>query len=85
MPEVLAFHEDPQAAVLSHVVGEDNYNLCTDPDERDSIIEHFLEILAQLHAVDVSLFEDAGVSIPKTPEEVALNDLDVWQSTYEKG
>lgn len=85
VPEVLAFHEDPQAAVLAHVDGEDNFNLCTDPQERDSVMEHFLEILAQLHAVDVSLFEKAGVLIPKTPEEVALNDLDVWQSTYEKG
>ena len=85
VPEVLAFHESPQAAVLAHVDGEDNFNLCTDPAERDSVMEHFLEILAQHHAVDVSLFEKAGVLIPKTPEEVALNDLDVWQSTYEKG
>ncbi|MCR9097532.1 MAG: phosphotransferase [bacterium] len=85
VPEVLAFHEDPQAAVLSHVVGEDNFNLCTDPEERESVVEDFLQALVQLHAVDVSLFEKAGVFIPKTPEEVALNDLDVWQSTYEKG
>lgn len=85
VPEVLAFHEDPQAAVLSHVVGEDNFNLCTDPEERESIVEDFLQALVQLHAVDVSLFEKAGVFLPKTPEEVALNDLDVWQSTYEKG
>lgn len=85
VPEVLAFHEDPQAAVLSHVVGEDNFNLCTDPAERESIVEDFLEALVELHAVDVSLFEKAGVFLPKTPEEVALNDLDVWQSTYEKG
>lgn len=85
VPEVLAFHPDPQAAVLGWVEGRDNFNLVTDPAERDSIAEHFLEILAQLHAVDVALFEKAGVKIPKTPEEIALNDLDVWQSTYEKG
>ncbi len=83
VPELLAFHDDPQAAVLAHVEGEDNFNLVTEPAERDGIMEHFLEILAQLHAVDVSLFEKAGVKIPRTPEEVALNDLDVWQSTYE--
>ena len=85
VPEVLAFHDDPPAAVLAHVEGEDNFNRATDPAERDAIVEHFLEILAQLHAVDVSLFEAAGVTLPKTPEEVALNDLDVWQSTYEAG
>ena len=85
VPEVLAFHEEPQAAVLAHVVGEDNFNLVTDQSERDSIADHFLEVLAQLHAVDISHFENAGVTIPKTPEEVALNDLDVWQSTYEAG
>jgi len=85
VPEVLAFHEDPEAIVLAHVEGRDNFNLVTDPVERDSIAEHFLEILAQLHAVDVRLFEKAGVRIPQTPEEIALNDLDVWQSTYEAG
>lgn len=85
VPEVLAFHEDPQAAVLAYVEGRDNFNLVTDPAERDSIAEHFLEILAQLHAVDIGLFEKAGVTIPETPEEIALNDLDVWQSTYEAG
>jgi aminoglycoside phosphotransferase (APT) family kinase protein len=85
VPEVLAYHEDPQAAVLAHVEGRDNFNLVTDPAERDSIAEDFLEILAKLHSVDIGLFEKAGVKIPKTPEEIALNDLDVWQSTYEAG
>jgi aminoglycoside phosphotransferase (APT) family kinase protein len=83
VPEVLAFHEDPQAAVLAWLPGEDNFNLVTDPAERDSIVEDFLQELARLHSVDVGLFEKAGVKIPRTPEEVALNDLDVWQSTYE--
>ncbi|MCP4907216.1 MAG: phosphotransferase family protein [bacterium] len=85
VPEVLAFHEDPQAAVLAHVEGRDNFNLVTDPAERDSIAEHFLETLAELHSVDIHLFEQAGVLIPETPEQIALNDLDVWQSTYEAG
>jgi aminoglycoside phosphotransferase (APT) family kinase protein len=85
VPSVLAFHEDPQAAVLGHIVGEDNFNLVTDQSERDSIMEHFLEVLAQLHSVDISHFENADVTIPKSPEEVALNDLNVWQSTYEAG
>ncbi len=83
VPEVLAFHEDPQAAVLAHVEGRDNFNLVTDQAERDSIVEHFLELLARLHAVDLRHFEAAGVTIPQSPEEIALNDLDVWQSTYE--
>ena len=63
VPEVLAFHEDPQAAVLRHVEGRDNFNLVTDPVERDAIAEHFLELLAQLHAVDVRCFEAAGLRI----------------------
>ena len=84
VPEVLAFHEDPQAAVLAHVEGRDNFNLVTDPAERESIAEDFLQKLAELHAVDVRCFERAGLRIPETAEEVALNDLDVWQSTYEE-
>jgi aminoglycoside phosphotransferase (APT) family kinase protein len=84
VPEVLAFHEEPQAAVLAHVEGRDNFNLVTDPAERDAIAEHFLQLLAELHAVDAKRFEAAGLKVPETQEEVALNDLDVWQSTYEE-
>jgi len=83
VPEVLAFHEDPQAAVLGHVEGRDDFNNVKDPAERESILESFLELLAQLHAVDAKKFEAIGLRIPATPEELALHDLDVWQSTYE--
>jgi len=85
VPEVLGFHEDPPAALLAHVEGRDNFNRVEDEAERESIAEHFLELLAKLHAVDVKKFEAAGLKIPETREEVALNDLDVWQSTYEAG
>jgi aminoglycoside phosphotransferase (APT) family kinase protein len=84
VPEVLAFHDEPQAAVLAHIEGRDNFNELEDEAERESIAEHFLELLAQLHRIDPKRFEPAGLRVPETPEEIALNDLDVWQSTYEK-
>ncbi|MFO0688737.1 MAG: phosphotransferase family protein [Myxococcota bacterium] len=83
VPEVLAFHEDPQAAVLAHVEGRDDFNNVKDPAEKESILESFLQRLAELHAVDARKFEAIGLRIPETPEELALHDLDVWQSTYE--
>ena len=83
VPRVLAFHEDPEAIVLACVPGRDDWNRIEDPADRERILEDFLQELVKLHSVDVSLFEQAGVRIPKTPEEIALNDLDVWQSTYE--
>jgi len=84
VPPVLAFHDDPQAAVLGHVEGRDDWNNVTDPAERESILESFLELLAELHAVDARKFEAIGLRVPATPEELALHDLDVWQSTYER-
>ena len=83
VPQVLAFHDDPQAAVLAHVEGRDDFNNVKDTAERESILESFLENLAQLHSVDARKFEAIGLRIPGTPEELALHDLDVWQSTYE--
>ena len=83
VPQVLAFHDDPQAAVLAHVEGRDDFNNVKDAAERESILESFLENLAELHAVDARKFEAIGLRIPGTPEELALHDLDVWQSTYE--
>ena len=83
MPQVLAFHDDPQAAVLAHIDGRDDFNNVKDDAERESILESFLELLAELHSVDARKFEAIGLRIPGTPEELALHDLDVWQSTYE--
>lgn len=83
VPQVLAFHDDPQAAVLAHIDGRDDFNNVKDEAERESILESFLELLAELHSVDARKFEAIGLRIPGTPEELALHDLDVWQSTYE--
>jgi aminoglycoside phosphotransferase (APT) family kinase protein len=83
VPRVLAFHDDPQAAVLDHVEGRDDFNNVKDEAERESILESFLQRLAELHAVDARKFEAIGLRIPGSPEELALHDLDVWQSTYE--
>lgn len=83
VPEVLAFHEDPPAAVLGWVEGRDDFNNVCDEASRESILESFLEQLAALHAIDARKFEAIGLRIPETPEELALHDLDVWQSTYE--
>lgn len=83
VPEVLAFHDDPPAAVLACVPGRDDFNNVKDPAEKESILESFLVELAKLHAVDAKKFEAIGLRIPGSPEELALHDLDVWQSTYE--
>lgn len=83
VPRVVAFHEDPPAAVLAHVEGTDDFNGVTDPAEKESILESFLVELARLHAVDARRFEAIGLTLPESPEALALHDLDVWQSTYE--
>ena len=83
VPQVLAFHDDPPAAVLAHVEGRDDFNNVKDEAERESILESFLEQLVALHAIDARKFEAIGLRIPSSPEELALHDLDVWQSTYE--
>ncbi len=83
VPQVLAFHDDPPAAVLAHIDGRDDFNNVKDEAERESILESFLEQLVALHAIDARKFEAIGLRIPASPEELALHDLDVWQSTYE--
>ncbi|MCH2172085.1 phosphotransferase family protein [Myxococcota bacterium] len=84
VPEVLGFHSDPAAALLAHVDGRDNFNEITDEGERDAVAEHFIELLAQVHSLDAERFEGAGLRVPRTPNEIGLSDLDVWQSTYEE-
>ena len=65
VPQVLAFHEDPQAAVLAHVEGRDDFNNVKDPAEKESILESFLERLAELHAVDARKSRPSAYAFPR--------------------
>jgi aminoglycoside phosphotransferase (APT) family kinase protein len=84
VPAVLAFCPDPPAIAMEFVEGEDNFNEIRDPARRDALARHFMELLASVHRIPPGRFEAIGLARPRTPEEFALADLEVWESSYRR-
>jgi aminoglycoside phosphotransferase (APT) family kinase protein len=82
VPAVLAFCPDPPAIAMEYVEGDDNFNEIADSAQRDALARHFMELLARAHALGAERFEAIGFARPQAPEDFALDDLRVWESTY---
>jgi aminoglycoside phosphotransferase (APT) family kinase protein len=85
VPEVLGYCPDPSASLLRFVEGRDDFNVGTDRPQREAILRHFVGLLADVHAIDCERFEAVGIERPRTPDELALNDLEIWYTAYERG
>jgi aminoglycoside phosphotransferase (APT) family kinase protein len=68
-------HEaDPAAYVMDRVPGRDNFDGVTD-HERRSAMEDYIDILVQMHKLDVEPFEEAGIVRAERPEDSHLVGL----------
>jgi aminoglycoside phosphotransferase (APT) family kinase protein len=84
VPAVLGFCPDPPAILMEFVEGRDNFNEIEDPAQREAIARHFIELLVRTHSLDAQRFVDVGLARPATPEGFALDDLAVWERTYQR-
>lgn len=57
---VYGWIDEPRAFVIDRVPGRPDFADCTD-EQRDAVMDDYLRILAELHALDVAPFADAGV------------------------
>jgi aminoglycoside phosphotransferase (APT) family kinase protein len=66
---VHGFHDaNPKAYVMDRVAGRDNFDGESD-DDRRSAMEDYVDILFEMHQLDVTPFSDAGVVRAATPQE----------------
>jgi aminoglycoside phosphotransferase (APT) family kinase protein len=60
VPAVHGWIDEPRAFVIDKVGGQPDFAGCTD-EQRDRVMDDYLRILAELHALDPAPFEAAGV------------------------
>ncbi|MGA4539676.1 phosphotransferase [Uniformispora flossi] len=60
VPAVYGWIDDPRAYVMDRVDGQVDFAGCTDA-QRDAVMDDYLGILAEIHALDPAPFEAAGV------------------------
>lgn len=77
--EVHGWIDEPMAYVMDAVPGRNDFAESTEA-ERDSVVDHYLQILAELHALDVEPFAKAGISRAATPAESGL----IGAAAYER-
>jgi len=77
--EVHGWIDEPMAYVMDAVPGRNDFAKSTEA-ERDAVVDHYLQILAELHSLDVEPFAAAGISRAATPAQSGL----LGASAYER-
>jgi aminoglycoside phosphotransferase (APT) family kinase protein len=82
VPHIYGFCEDPRGIVMSKEPGRYNLANAESEAEREAVLDDYVRILAEMHRIPVSAFEKVGLSVPATPEELALGDFDHWEHAF---
>jgi aminoglycoside phosphotransferase (APT) family kinase protein len=82
VPHVYGFCPDPQAIVMDKSPGRANLATATDEAERVSVLSHYMDLLADLHAIDPKRFEEIGVERPRGAQALGFGDFDRWEKSY---
>jgi aminoglycoside phosphotransferase (APT) family kinase protein len=71
VPSIYGWLGDVNAVVLEHVPGRPDFEGVA-VDDRDRVVEEYLQALARVHALPVAPFVAAGILHPGAPEDVAM-------------
>lgn len=82
VPRLYGFCDDPRGIVMERAPGRANLATATDEAERRSVLDHYMEILAEMHRIDPAAFEAVGLRRPRGPTEIALADLPQWEKSF---
>ena len=78
---VYGWCDDPRAYVMDRVRGVEHFNACDDA-ERDAVMRQYMEILVDIHRLDVEPFADAGILRAASPRESGQLGLRIYENAY---
>jgi len=82
VPHVYGFCEEPKAIIMDTVPGRFNLATANDRAEREAVLDHYMEILADIHRIPIDDFVAAGLQKPKSDEEMAMGDFHRWVAQF---
>ena len=80
-PRVHGWIDDPTAYVMDRVPGRSDFEQATD-DERRAVVDEYLNVLAELHRLDIGPFVEGGILRAPTPEESGTFGLKRYEQLY---
>jgi hypothetical protein len=84
VPHVFGFCPEPRGIVMQRCPGRANLATAESEAERVAVLDHYVELIARMHAIDLAEAEAIGLSRPRTPEQLGLGDLDHWERAYRR-
>jgi hypothetical protein len=81
VPHVYGWSNEPRAFVTDRVPGENHFDGATD-DERESVMDDYMGILARVHALDIEEFARGGITRAATPAQSGQVGMDVYERGY---
>ena len=84
VPEIYGFCEAPRGIVMECCPGRANLGTAQDDEERGTVLDHYMALLAEIHRIPVAEAERLGIAVPRGSEAMALADLDLWEKSFRK-
>ena len=81
VPQVHGYLRDPPAIVMDRVQGNTDFSGSSE-DERRSVMDEYVEILARMHQLDVGAFAEAGAEFPVRPSDAARTGIRAYERAY---
>lgn len=83
-PRVFGMIDDPVAIVMEELPGAINTGVIADPVVQQGIRDQFIDIVARVHGLPLEAFAPVGLTIPRTPDEVALSLYGAAEAIFEE-
>jgi aminoglycoside phosphotransferase (APT) family kinase protein len=83
-PHIYGVCDDPHAIVMDMLPGGLDFSRMTREEEL-SVLDHFAEVMARMHAIDPQELVKRGVKMPESPEEISLGCFKLCEEMYLKG
>jgi hypothetical protein len=74
VPKIYGYCDEPVGFVMQKSPGRHDMATAESPEELESVRDHFIGILARIHALPTEDFEAFGLTRAKTARELALGD-----------
>ncbi|MBU6216253.1 MAG: phosphotransferase family protein [Acidobacteria bacterium] len=79
VPEVYGVNDDLHCTLFERVRGRSDIDKLDDPRQQRAVMEDFIRVIARMHTLDLESLglDDVMPYLPTTPQEAALNDVDL--------
>src|SRR3546814_18211670 len=76
--------DDPVAIVMEKLPGRINTGAIENSQRRQRVRDAFIDIVAKVHRLPLSAFNEVGLPVPSTPEEIALSLYAPAEAIFER-